>query len=298
MEYGQYKRLKIEQAGAVLTVALSQPKRRNAMDEIMHRELPELWRQVARDRSVRVVIVKGDPEGGAFCAGGDLKWVSEAAQAGETYEEILRDGVDIVRGMTQLPQPVISMINGAAIGVGASLALFADIVFAAQDAVIADPHVTIGVVAGDGGAVIWPLLVGPNRAKEFLMTGDPISGAEAERIGLVNHAVPAAELEGRVDKLAQRLAHGARLAIELTKRSVNIGLNTQINHVLQVLMVGKSHSDHHLAQNKGMGIGVDDGFSIVDVQSRRCTTAQFKGRVDPKLSPPEMFQAQYMRGNE
>ncbi|MBS1188320.1 MAG: enoyl-CoA hydratase [Rhodocyclaceae bacterium] len=232
MEYAKFNRLKIEQVGGVLTVALSQPQRRNAMDETMHRELPELWRQVAKDRSVRVVVVKGDPEGKAFCAGGDLKWVSEAAQAGETYEEILRDGVDIIRGMTQLPQPVITMVNGSAIGVGASLALFGDIVFADQAAVIADPHVGIGVVAGDGGAIIWPLLVGPNRAKEFLMTGDPVTGADAERMGLVNHAVPAEELAGHVYKMAERLAQGPRLAIELTKRSVNIQVNNLVSNIL------------------------------------------------------------------
>ena len=115
---------------------------------------------------------------------------------------------------------------------GASLALFGDIVFADETATIADPHVTIGVVAGDGGAIIWPLLVGPNRAKEFLMTGDPLTGAQAERIGLVNHAVPADELAARVDQMAQRLAHAPRLAIELTKRSVNIQVNNLVNNIL------------------------------------------------------------------
>lgn len=251
MEYENYKRLKITRDGGVLTVVLSQPQRRNAMDETMHCEIPELWRQISRDRSVRVVVVKGDSEGKAFCAGGDLKWVSEAAQSGERYEEILRDGVDIVRGMAQLPQPVITMINGSAIGVGASLALFGDIVFADEAAVISDPHVSIGVVAGDGGAIIWPLLVGPNRAKEFLMTGDPVTGAEAARIGLVNHAVPAAELEERVYKMAQRLANGSRLAIELTKRSVNIQVNTLVNHILHASLALEGLTfrteDHHEA---------------------------------------------------
>lgn len=253
MEYQHYKRLKIEQADGVLTVALSQPERRNAMDEIMHREIPELWRQISQDRSVRVVILKGDPEGKAFCAGGDLKWVSEAAQSGERYEEILRDGVDIVRGVAQLPQPVITMINGSAIGVGASLALFGDIVFADEAAVIADPHVSVGVVAGDGGAIIWPLLVGPNRAKEFLMTGDPLTGAQAERIGLVNHAVPAGELQERVENMARRLANGPRLAIELTKRSVNIQVNTLVNHILHASLALEGLTfrtqDHHAAVN-------------------------------------------------
>lgn len=259
MNYATYQRLKISLQDGVLTVMLSQPARRNAMDEVMHRELPQLWREVASDRDVRVVLIKGDPAGGAFCAGGDLKWVSEASQSGEGYEEILRDGVDIVRGMTQLPQPVISLINGAAIGVGASLALFADIVYADESATIADPHVTIGVVAGDGGAIIWPLLVGPNRAKEFLMTGDPLSGRRAADIGLINHALPAAELEPAARAMASRLASGPRLAIELTKRSVNLQMNALVSQILpaSLAMEGLTFRtrDHHMAVDRFLSRG-------------------------------------------
>jgi enoyl-CoA hydratase len=130
------------------------------------------------------------------------------------------------------PQPVLAMINGAAIGLGATLALFADISFIDEAAKIADPHVSVGVAAGDGGAVIWPLLIGPNRAKEFLMTGDALTGREAAALGLVNHAVPAAELEARTYALAQRLATGPRLAIEFTKRAVNLYLRQVLNQVI------------------------------------------------------------------
>ncbi len=227
-----YERLKLEREGAILTILLSAPETRNAVDQSMHAELPQALREAALDRSIAVIVLTGDPAGGAFCAGGDLNWVSSAAQDGEGFTGILREGVDVLRGIIDAPQPVISMINGAAIGLGATLALFADVSFMSDKAKIADPHVGIGVVAGDGGAVIWPLLLGPNRAKEFLMTGDALSGAQAAAIGLVNHAVPAAELRARTYAFAKRLEEGPRLAIELTKRSVNLYLRMVFNQVI------------------------------------------------------------------
>lgn len=227
-----YKRLKLERQGAILTLVLSAPESRNAVDQHMHAELPQALREAALDRSIAVIVLTGDPAGGAFCAGGDLNWVSSAAQDGEGFTRILREGVDVLRGIIDAPQPVISMINGAAIGLGATLALFADVSFMDEKAKIADPHVGIGVVAGDGGAVIWPLLLGPNRAKEFLMTGDALTGAQAAALGLVNHAVPAAELSLRTYAFAKRLADGPRLAIELTKRSVNLYLRMVFNQVI------------------------------------------------------------------
>jgi enoyl-CoA hydratase len=219
-----YQRLLLKQEDGILTITLNQPARRNAMDGTMHRELPLALAEAARDDSVRVIVLTGAPEGKGFCAGGDLNWVHEAAQSGEGYDQVLREGVEVLRAITSARQPVIAMVNGAAIGIGATLALFCDVCFMDEKARIADPHVGIGVVAGDGGAIIWPLLLGPNRAKEFLMTGDALTGTEAAAIGLVNHAVPAAELTERTYAFARRLATGPRLAIELTKRAVNMHL--------------------------------------------------------------------------
>ena len=131
-----------------------------------------------------------------------------------------------------LPQPIIAAVNGAAAGLGATLALFCDVVYAADDAKISDPHVRIGVTAGDGGAVIWPLLVGVARAKEYLMTGDSVSAAEAERIGLVNRVVPAAELVSQAQAFAERLTKGSRMAIRSSKASVNKVLRERVNLIL------------------------------------------------------------------
>ncbi len=117
--------------------------------------------------------------------------------------------------------PIVAAINGPAVGLGASLALLCDVIFMADTATIADPHVRVGIVAGDGGVVIWPLVLGPARAKQYLLTGDPVGAVEAERIGLVNRVVPAAELEREALAFAQRLADAAPLAVQYTKLAVN-----------------------------------------------------------------------------
>jgi enoyl-CoA hydratase len=230
---GPYQKLIVEQKGAILTIWLSSPERRNAVDAVMHEELPRALRAAAADRSVAAIVLTGDPAGRAFCAGGDLHWVSTAAQTGEGYAKILREGVEVLRAIIDAPQPVIAMINGAAVGLGATLALFADVSFMDEGAKIADPHVGIAVAAGDGGAMIWPLLIGPNRAKEFLMTGDAMTGSQAAAIGLVNHAVPAAELAARTYAFAERMASGPRLAIEFTKRAVNLSMRTVFNQGIE-----------------------------------------------------------------
>jgi enoyl-CoA hydratase len=227
-----YKRLIVKRSGGILTVALSSPEKRNAVDGAMHAELPHLMREVANDRSIGVVVITGDPAGRAFCAGGDMAWMDVLRGDGNQFGHVLREGAEVLRSIIDAPQPVISMVNGAAMGLGATIALVSDVCFIDETAKIADTHVSVGVVAGDGGAVLWPLLIGPNRAKEFLMTGDVLTGKQAAEIGLVNHAVPAAELEAKTYAFAERLANGPRLAIEFTKRSVNIFVRSVLNQII------------------------------------------------------------------
>lgn len=227
-----YRRLKITRRGAILTIMLSAPDRRNAVDGLMHEELPLALRAAGADPTVAAIVLTGDPAGQAFCAGGDIEWVARAARDGNGYAKILREASEILRAMIDAPQPIVAMINGAAIGLGATIALFADVSFMSETAKIADPHVGVGVAAGDGGAVIWPLLIGPNRAKEFLMTGDALTGRKAAEIGLVNHALPAHELEAAAYGFAERMVNGPRLAIEFTKRSVNLVVRMIFNQVI------------------------------------------------------------------
>ncbi|MFE0752128.1 enoyl-CoA hydratase/isomerase family protein [Gordonia sp. NPDC058843] len=257
LEPGHYRRVQLRLDGAIATVCLSNPTRRNAVDGHMHDEIADVFAAIHRESAVRAVILTGDPAGGAFCAGGDLDWLRDQAPTGEGYEVILRGGIDLVRAMLNVRQPVVAQVNGTAIGLGATLALLADVVYVGEQVTFADPHVGIGVVAGDGGAALWPLLVGPHRAKEFLMTGDRLTGARAAEMGLVNHALPADDVEEAARAMALRLAEGPRLAVEMTKASVNLLLRQSIEQVLtaSIAMEGLSfHSSDHREALRAFGV--------------------------------------------
>jgi enoyl-CoA hydratase len=171
----------------------------------------------------------------------------------QLFLEGLRNGKKLLFSMLDCPKPIIAKVNGPAMGLGATIALFSDLVIAANHAKIADPHVKVGYVAGDGGAVIWPALLGPVRAKQYLLTGDALTGEEAARIGLINQAVPAEDLDRTVDELAQRIASGASLAIQWTKLSVNLNLKQQLNTVIEASFAYEALSsrtaDHQEAVN-------------------------------------------------
>lgn len=228
----RYQTLTFDQDDGVLTVRMSRPQARNAVNGVMHEELSRVFGDIARDGDTRVVVLRGAEAGQAFCAGGDLGWLEAEARSTTGYREIFWQGLEIVGSITRMPQPVIALVDGPAIGLGATLALVSDITIMSDEAGIGDPHVGVGVVAGDGGAALWPLLVGPNRAKELLMTGDVVEAAEAERIGLVNHVYPAGVVDQHTYALARRLADGPRFAIEFTKHSVNLFVNQVLNAVM------------------------------------------------------------------
>jgi enoyl-CoA hydratase len=232
MEQRRFETLSFYRDAGILTVRMNRPQVRNAVNGVMHEELSVVFGDIARDGQTRVVVLRGAEAGGAFCAGGDLDWLEGEARTTAGYREIFWQGLEIVQSLTRMPQPVIALVDGPAIGLGATLALVSDITIMSQDARIGDPHVGVGVVAGDGGAALWPLLIGPNRAKELLMTGDVLGAAEAERIGLVNHVYPAETVEEHVYTLARRLAGGPQLAIEFTKHSVNLFVNQVLNAVM------------------------------------------------------------------
>ncbi len=210
----------------------------------MHTELSRVFADIRQDEETRAVVLTG--VGRAFSAGGDLRWFQEITPT--ELEMLFIEARKIIIDLLEVEQPIVSAVNGAAAGLGATIALFSDVIFAADDARIGDPHVRVGVVAGDGGAVIWPWLVGAARAKEFLRTGDFIGAQETERIGLVNHVVPADQLLSRATKLATRLANGPRHAIRGTKASINKILRDTANLVLDTrLAVEKQYfyTDDH-----------------------------------------------------
>lgn len=221
--FARYERIRASRDGQVLKLELSNPDLRNAVDARMHHELSEIFVDAQEDEDSLAVLLTGDPAGNAFCAGGDIRWMKESLEKGSGGPGAV-EAKRIVGGLLDMEKPIVSAINGPAVGLGATIALLCDVIFIAESGHVADPHVRVGVVAGDGGALIWPQLVGAARAKEYLMTGDPVPGPEAERIGLVNHVVPDAELQDRAMAFARRLAGGAPQAVQHTKTAVNLTL--------------------------------------------------------------------------
>jgi enoyl-CoA hydratase len=227
MHFDSYKKLKIERAGRRLIVTLNRPEALNAIDGEMHEELAHVFYDAAIDKDSDLVILTG--AGRAFSSGGDIGWLQQVIDDPALFDVCAVEAKRIVFSLLECEKPVIAKVNGHAIGLGATLALFCDVIFAADSAKIGDPHVGVGFVAGDGGAVIWPQLVGYARAKEYLMTGEFIPATRAAEFGLINHAVPLAELDAAVDGFAARLESGAMKAIRWTKTAVNIGLR-QLAH--------------------------------------------------------------------
>ena len=215
----RFEALRVARRGAVLEVTIAHPKSElNAVDALLHDELTALFRALRREREARAVLLTGS--GRAFCAGGDFGWLPELRGLAK-LEPLRSDAKQLIWDLLDVELPIVAALNGPAVGLGASIALLCDVIFMADSASLADPHVRVGIVAGDGGVVIWPLVLGPARAKEFLLTGDRVDAGTAERWGLVNRAVPAADLLGEARAFAERLAAGAPLALRYTKLAVN-----------------------------------------------------------------------------
>lgn len=245
--YREYERFKLARHGRVLTVTISGRSPLNFIDGTLHRELAQIFAELALDEETDAVVLAAS--GKCFTAGGDIAWFRGMTEADK--DAGVKEGRKIILDLLELPQPIIAAVQGPAMGLGATIALFCDIVVAAPKAVFADPHVVLGLVAGDGGAIIWPWLVGMNRAKEFLFTGDRVSAEQAERIGLVNRVVPADELLANAQAQAHRLAGGWQKAIRGTKASVNKVLRDHVNLVLDTSLAIErqcmSSADHEAA---------------------------------------------------
>ncbi|MCK9285015.1 MAG: enoyl-CoA hydratase/isomerase family protein [Rhodocyclaceae bacterium] len=221
MQYSDFQFLTFEaRPNGVLVITINRPEVLNATNARLHWELSKIWAVIDDDPATKVALITGRGER-AFSAGGDLDWVSGmVGNAGEIAKG-MREAADIVYAMIGCEKPVISAINGVAVGAGLAVALLADISIMAEEARIGDGHVKLGVSAGDHAAIVWPLLCGMAKAKYLLMTADFVDGKEAERIGLVSLCVPAEQLMARALKTADRLAAGSQQAIRYTKKSLN-----------------------------------------------------------------------------
>ncbi|MEM8634623.1 MAG: enoyl-CoA hydratase/isomerase family protein, partial [Pseudomonadota bacterium] len=198
-----YSRFSFERNDRVLTAYIDSDHPVNGVDAAMHDELAKVFTDLQRDTGSDIIILSA--KGRAFCAGGDMDWFDEQIEHPGRFRDIAWDAKRIVLSLLEMEKPIICRLNGAAAGLGATIALLCDIIIADETAKIGDPHVKVGLVAGDGGALIWPQLIGYAKAKELLMTGDLLTAAEAKELGLINYAVPADQLDKKVAELIAKL---------------------------------------------------------------------------------------------
>src|SRR5271156_2987040 len=218
--YAGYKRLQFDRPHPrVLRITMNNPGRLNSADEVMHGELAAIWRDVDADPSVSSAILTG--AGKAFSAGGDFEMIQKIMDDFQTRARNWKEARDIVYNVINCSKPIVSAIRGPAVGAGLVCGLLADISIATKEARIIDGHTRLGVAAGDHAAIIWPLLCGMAKAKYYLLLCDPVSGAEAERIGLVSLAVDEHDLLPKAFEVAEKLAHGSQTAIRWTKYALN-----------------------------------------------------------------------------
>ncbi|MEQ9519019.1 MAG: enoyl-CoA hydratase-related protein [Parvibaculum sp.] len=222
MEFKDYETLRFSYEARTLTVTIDGPGPVNAVNARMHEELARVFVDLQKDEDSDLIILTGS--GRAFCAGGDMDWFDDMIANPAKFRAIAPEGKRIVTTLLELEKPIICRLNGAAAGLGATIALLCDVIIASEKAVIGDPHVKVGLVAGDGGAVIWPQLIGFAKAKELLMTGDMLSGQQAMDLGLINYVVPADALDAKVSELAGKILANPRWAVRWTKTAVNITL--------------------------------------------------------------------------
>jgi enoyl-CoA hydratase len=220
MEYGDFKHLLFEHKdNGILQITINRPDKLNATNARLHWELTQVWRVVDADERTRVAVITG--AGRAFSAGGDLEMVDKQIKNFKAVANIMKEAAEVVYSIVNMEKPVVSAINGVAVGAGLAVALMADVSIIAEDARFTDGHIRLGVGAGDHAAIVWPLLCGMAKAKYYLLTCDFIDGKEAERIGLVSLAVPKEQLMDKAMEVATKLATGPQYAVRWTKRALN-----------------------------------------------------------------------------
>lgn len=220
MRFEDYQRLRFERRDdGVLLVTIDRPERLNATDERLHYELARVWREVGHDEQTAAAVVTG--AGDAFSAGGDLEMLQRVSGDYRRVAAMAGEAAELVLSMVDCETPIISAINGTAIGAGLAVALMADISVIGENVQLSDGHLRLGVGAGDHAVLLWPLLCGMAKAKYYLLTSEFIDGREAERIGLVSRCVPDERVLDEALAVAAKIAHGPRQAARWTKRTLN-----------------------------------------------------------------------------
>jgi enoyl-CoA hydratase len=254
----------LERDGDVLIVTIDHPdSAMNAVDARLHREFGELFRTLKQESTARAIVLTAT--GTAFSAGGDMGWFPKLRTTEATHA-LRREAKQLIWDQLDVEVPIVCGLNGSAVGLGASIALLCDVIVMADDAKLIDPHVLVGLVAGDGGAAIWPLLLGPLAAKRHLLLGDPLTAAEAVRLGVAVESCPAADVKSRARAWADRLAAGAPLAVQGTK----VAVNAQIKQALLTSF------DVSMALEIGCFFSSDHAEAVDAFVARR--TPKFEGR--------------------
>jgi enoyl-CoA hydratase len=218
--------------GPLRIVTLNRPEQLNATNAALHRGIAEVWRQLADDPEARAVILTG--AGSAFSAGGDFGFMVQLQQDEAFREQTMQEARTILLDMIRFPLPLIAAVNGPAVGLGCSLALGCDLVLLSDRAHLADPHLNVGLVAGDGGAALWPLYTSLLRAKEFIFTGERIAPELAVQLGLANRVVPHDALMPEALRLAHKLARLPQRALRDTKRALNAHVEKAVSGPLEI----------------------------------------------------------------
>jgi len=265
MDGSRYSALRVDTADRITTITIDRPEARNAINAALHDEFSQIWSDIGADDATDLVILQGVP--GAFCAGGDLKWLQSVAGDPVKIARGQRRDRRITDDMLSLEKPIIAKVDGPAVGLGCSLALMCDFVYATERSIFSDPHVSVGLVAGDGGALLWPQLIGYARARRYLLTGDAIPAADAAQMGLITQCVADGdELDAVVDAMARRMLDGATYAIQFTKASINAGLRQVANAVVD-----------RAAAYEGVTLMTEDFRSALEAFSTK-QTPKFTGR--------------------
>lgn len=226
--------------GPLRIVTLNRPEHLNATDHMLHAGLAAVFPQLDADDTARAIVITG--AGRAFSAGGDFAYLEVLASDDAVREQTLADARRIVTGMVQCRLPIVAAVNGPAVGLGSSLVALSDIVFMAESAHLADPHVLVGLVAADGGPVVWPLLTSLQLAKEYALTGERISARRAAEIGLANHVCADDEVMDAALTCAHKLAALPRRALQDTKRVLNMHLERAVLATLDFAIAAEDRS--------------------------------------------------------
>ncbi|HUZ10319.1 MAG TPA: enoyl-CoA hydratase/isomerase family protein [Acidimicrobiales bacterium] len=232
--------LLVEERGPVRIITMNKPEQLNSMSDDLHHAIGEVWHELLSDHEARVVVLTG--AGRAFCTGGYMANFIRSNQDPVMRRRDIRQAEHLAKAMIDCDLPIVAAVNGPAVGLGCSLAVMSDIVLMADDAWFADTHVNVGLVAGDGGAVSWPLMMSLLKAKEYIFLGDRIPAADAVQLGLANRVCPPDRLMEEALLLAGRLAEQPQQALRDTKRALNKHLEHAAGLVLSFALAAETES--------------------------------------------------------